>query len=213
MPGWNTLVSAIAAVLCTLSQIYGGNLGMAIITVSVIVRLALLPLTLRMARHAQQQQMLLHKLKDQISALKTKYKMNPQRLATETAELYRKNGVQPVSGRNLAGSFLQFVAGAGLYSAIRRGVCSGGRFLWIRNLAQPDAILAGLTAVVTFFSSLIAPHVSEQNRIVTSVLPALLTVILAWRLSSAVMLYWATSAAVNGVQGLILRKSVPGKNR
>ncbi|HEY7406284.1 MAG TPA: YidC/Oxa1 family membrane protein insertase [Candidatus Angelobacter sp.] len=212
MLGWNNPVSAIAAVLCALSQIYGGNLGMAILTISLIVRLSLLPLTLRMARHAQHQQMLLHKLKDQIASLRARYKANPQRLATEMAELYHKNGVQPVSWRNLAGGLLQLAAGTGLYSAIRRGVCTGGKFLWIRNLGQPDAILVAVTAVITFISSLIGPHVSEQNRIVTSVLPALLTVVLAWRLSSAVVLYWATSAAVNGVQGWILRKSPPGTN-
>lgn len=207
MLGWNSLVGAIAAVLCTLSQIFGGNLGVAIITISLIFRLALLPITLRMARHAQRQQMLLHKLKGQIDSLRTKYKANPQRLATEMAELYQKNGVQPVNGRNLAGGFLQFAAGAGMYSAIRRGICAGGRFFWIRNLGQPDAILIGLTAIITAISSLIAPNVSEQNRIVASFIPAILTVVLAWRLSSALMLYWATSATVNGIQGLILRKN------
>jgi len=192
MPGWNSLVGAIAAILCTLSQIYGGNLGMAILTISLVVRVALLPLTLRMARHAQLQQMLLHKLKDQIASLKTRHKSNPQRLATEMAELYRKNGVEPISGRNLAGGALQLAIGTGLYSAIRRGVCSGGRFLWIRNLGQPDPVLVALTAVVTFIASAIAPHLPEQNRIVTSVLPTVMTLILAWRLSSAVMLYWTT---------------------
>ncbi|HKD81143.1 MAG TPA: membrane protein insertase YidC [Candidatus Angelobacter sp.] len=207
MLGWNSLVGAIAAILCTLSQIYGGNLGMAILTISLLVRLALLPLTLRMARHAQSQQVLMHRLKDQIASLKTRYKSNPQRLATEMAELYRKNGVEPINGRNLAGGVLQLAVGTGLYSAIRRGVCSGGRFLWIRNLGQPDPVLVALTAVVTFISSAIAPHVPEQNRIVTSVLPTVMTLILAWRLSSAVMLYWTTSTAVNAVQSWILRRN------
>lgn len=207
MFGWNSLVGAIAAVLCTLSQIYGGNLGMAILTISLLVRLALLPLTLRMARHAHRQQILLHKLKDQMASLRTRYKSNPQRLATEMADLYRKNGVEPISGRNLAGGFLQFAAGTGLYSAIRRGVCKGGRFLWIRNLGQPDAVLVGLTAAVTFLSSVIAPHLPEQNRIVTSVIPTVMTLILAWRLSSAVMLYWTTSTAVNAVQSWMLRRN------
>ena len=207
MLGWNSLVGAIAAILCTLSQIYGGNLGMAILTISLLVRLALLPLTLRMARHAQSQQVLMHRLKDQIASLKTRHKSNPQRLASEMAELYRKNGVEPINGRNLAGGVLQLAVGTGLYSAIRRGVCSGGRFLWIRNLGQPDPVLVALTAVVTFISSAIAPHVPEQNRIVTSVLPTVMTLILAWRLSSAVMLYWTTSTAVNAVQSWILRRN------
>ena len=52
MLGWDSLVGFFTALLVALSQAYGGNLGSAIITVSVLIRLALLPLTLRIARHA-----------------------------------------------------------------------------------------------------------------------------------------------------------------
>ena len=37
------------------------------------------------------------------------------------------------------------------------------------------------------------------------ILAQIITVVVAWRLSSAVVLYWAASAATNGLQGLILR--------
>jgi YidC/Oxa1 family membrane protein insertase len=209
MLGWNNLVGGLATLLCMLSQLYGGNLGMAILTVSVIVRLALLPLTLRMARHAHAQQKLLFKLKDEIARLRKKHKADPQRLASETAELYRKHGVRPLGKGNLTGSLVQFVVGAGLYSAIRRNLCSGGRFLWIRNLSQPDAFLVLLTGAITFVASAIGQHMPEQNRMLTNVIPAIMTVVLAWRLSSAVVLYWAASAATNGLQGLILRRAKP----
>lgn len=207
MFGWNSMVSGLAALLCILSQAYGGSLGMAILTISVIVRLALLPITLRMARHAQAQQKLLHKLKDEIAALRRKYKSNPQRLAAEMANLYRRHGVKPVDGGNLAGSLVNVLVGAGLYSAIRRNVCPGGRFLWIRNLVHPDAFLIVLTGAITFISSLIGPHLPEQSRFLAGVIPAVMTVVVAWRLSSAVVLYWAASSAINCLQGLILRRT------
>jgi YidC/Oxa1 family membrane protein insertase len=206
MFGWNNLVGGLAALLCMLSQIYGGNLGMAILTISIIVRLALLPLTLRMARHIRAQQELFFKLKDEIARLRKKHKGDPQRLASETTRLYQKHGVKPFDKGNLAGSLVQFVVGAGLYSAIRRNLCAGGRFLWIRNLSQPDAVLAVLTGAITFVASIIAQHLPEQNRMLASVIPAVMTVVLAWRLSSAVVLYWAASAATNGLQGLLLRR-------
>ena len=177
---------------------------MAILTVSVVVRLALLPLTLRMARHAQTQQKLFFKLKPEIAALKKKYKTDAQRLATEMARLYRDNGVKPLDRGTIIGTFVQFVVGAGLYSAIRRNMCSSGRFLWIRNLSQPDASLVLLTGAITFIASAVGQHLPEQNRVLTSVIPAIMTVVVAWRLSSAVVLYWAASAATNGLQSLIL---------
>jgi|SRR5690242_1196244 len=207
MLAWNHLVATLAALLCTLSETYGGNLGWAIITISVIVRLVMLPVSLRIARHAQAQQKLLHKLKDEIAALRRKYQSNPQRLAQAMQDLYRRNGVQPVNGGNLLGGVLQFMVGAGLYSGIRRGACTGGRFFWIRSLAQPNALLVLITGAITLIGSAIGPHLPEQSRFLTSLIPAVMTVFLAWRLSSAVVLYWAASAALSGVQGVILRRS------
>ena len=205
MPGWDSLVGFFAALLCTLAQMYGGNLGLAIITLSIIVRLALLPVSLRMARRVQAQQRILHGLRDEIAALRRRYKSEPPQLAAKLSELYRDRGIKPVDGGSLAGGAVQALVGAGLYSAIRRGLAQGHRFLWVRDLSQPDAILALATGVITFSASVIGPHLPEQSRVVTAVLPAILTVFLAWRLSSAVVLYWASSAAVNGVQALILR--------
>ena len=207
MLGWNHLVSGLAALLCVLSQAYGGSLGMAILTISIIVRLALLPLTLRMARHAQAQQRILRKLKDEIAALRKKYRSNPKRLATEMADLYRNRGVKPLDGGNLAGGLMNIVVGAGLYSAIRRNVCSGGKFLWIRSLSQPDGLLVLIASATTFLAAIIGPHLPEQSRILSSIVPAIITAVVAWRLSSAVVLYWAASGAINCLQGFILRKT------
>lgn len=207
MFGWNHLIGSLAALLCTLSQLFGGNLGWAIITVSVLVRLALLPVTLRMARHAHAQQKILARLKDEISALRRKYRKNPEQLAHAMRELYQKHDIKPVDGGSLFGGVLQFAVGAGLYSAIRRGACDGGSFFWIRNLAQPNALLVLLTAGITFVASAIGPHLPGQSRVLSSALPAIITAFVAWRLSSAVVLYWAASAAMNGAQAVLLRRS------
>jgi YidC/Oxa1 family membrane protein insertase len=207
MPGWDSVVGFFAVLLGSLAQMYGGNLAWAIITLSILTRLALLPLTLRMARHAQAQQRLLHRLRDQIGALKKRYKSDPAELAAKLSELYRRHGVKPVDGRNLAGGALQALVGAGLYSAIRRGIAQGHRFLWISDLARPDGILVLATGAITLFASIVGPHLPGQSRAATAVLPAILTVVLAWRLSSAVVLYWASSAAMNWFQSLLLRRS------
>jgi len=83
---------------------------------------------------------------------------------------------------------------------------AGGRFLWIRNLARPDAILAVATGVLTCAASLLAPHLPQQSRVAVAMLPALLTLLFAWRLASGVVLYWAASTAVSGLQGVLLSR-------
>jgi YidC/Oxa1 family membrane protein insertase len=158
MPGWNSFVGVLSVVLSLPTTAYGGNLGLAIITLSLITRLALLPLTLRMARHAQAQQRILQTIKPEIDDVKAKYNSSPQKLGTELSKLYRKHGVKPIDGVNSLGLLAQLLLGAGVYSAIRRGMGAGGRFLWIRNLAQPNAILAVATGILTVAASLLGPH-------------------------------------------------------
>ena len=205
MLGWDSLVGFFTALLVALSQAYGGNLGLAIITVSVLTRLALLPLSLRIARHALAQQRILQGLKADTKKLRQRFKSNPQELAKSLSELYQRHGVKPVSSGSLAGGAVQALVGGGLYAALARGLARGRSFLWIGNLGQPDAVLAAAAATITFAASIVAPHLPEQSRMATAILPALLTLLLAWRLSSAIVLYWASSAAMNGVQALILR--------
>jgi YidC/Oxa1 family membrane protein insertase len=198
-------VGFFTALLVALSQAYGGNLGLAIITVSVMTRLALLPLSLQIARRALAQQRILHGLKADIKKLRQRYKSNPQELAKSLSELYQQHGVKPVSAGSLAGGAAQAVVGGGLYAALARGLARGRSFLWIRDLGHPDVVLALASAAITFAASIVGPHLPEQSRWVAAILPGLLTLLLAWRLSSAIVLYWASSAAMNGVQALILR--------
>src|SRR5260370_13017490 len=141
MPGWNSFVGLLSVVLSLLTTAYGGNLGLAIITLSLITRLALLPLTLRMARHAQAQQRILQTIKREIDDVKAKYKSSPQKLGAELSKLYQKHGVKPIDGVNSLGLLVQLLLGAGVYSAIIRGMGAGGGFLCLPNLSLPLAIL------------------------------------------------------------------------
>ena len=171
MPGWNGFVGLLGFSLSTLANLYGGNLGLAIITLSLAVRLALLPLALRMARHSRVQQELLLEISADVGKLKKKYQSSPQELGVALSKLYNEHGVKPVDATNLLGMLVQALLGAGIYSAIRRGLGSGGHFLWIRNLAQPNLPLSIGTGVLTFLAALLGPHLPQQSRTAATVLP------------------------------------------
>jgi YidC/Oxa1 family membrane protein insertase len=206
MPGWNSFVGLLSLFLSLLTTAYGGNLGFAIVTLSLLTRLALLALTVRMARHVQAQQRILGTIKRDIDQLKAKYKSTPQKLGAELSKLYQKHGVKPIDTVNSLGLIIQLLLGAGVYAAIKRGLGAGGPFFWIRNLALPNPPLALATAVLTAAASLLGPHLPQQSRFAVAVLAAMLTLLFAWRLASGVVLYWAASTAVSGLQGFLLNR-------
>ncbi|HKH14885.1 MAG TPA: YidC/Oxa1 family membrane protein insertase [Solirubrobacterales bacterium] len=71
----------------------GMSWGLSIIALTFIVRIAVLPLSLRGIRSMRRMQIVAPK----IQALKEKYKEDPQRFQRETMELYKKEGVNPFS--------------------------------------------------------------------------------------------------------------------
>jgi YidC/Oxa1 family membrane protein insertase len=68
--------------------------GLAIILLTVLVRLVLLPLTIRQTRSMQE----MAKLQPKVKELQRKYKGNRQKLAEETQKLYREHQVNPLGG-------------------------------------------------------------------------------------------------------------------
>ena len=204
---WERFVMFLVAALFTLTQASGGSLGLAIIMLSFSVRLTLLPLTIRMARRAQERQARLLALEPMIRTLKATYRSDPQRLRAELIELYREHGCNPLDTWTIFGAFLQIPMVYGLYTAIKRGLGEGGRFLWIPNLARPDAILAMLFGGLTYLVSALNPGVPHEIRIVASLLPALVALWFAWNMASGVGLYWVTSSTVDVLQSALLRRS------
>ena len=161
---WSLFVGSIQAGLFVLAHLYGGNVGLAIITLSFVVRLALLPLTLRIARRSQKQQMRLQEIQPELQRLKERYRNQPEKLSQKTMELYKAHGIRMLDGTGLLGSFVQLPVFAGLFSAIKQGVGNGGRFLWIADISQPDIFLALIIAALTFASSLLSPNPQPQAR-------------------------------------------------
>ena len=203
---WSLFVGYLQTGLFILSQIYGGNMSLAIITLSLIVRFALMPLTLRIARRNQQKQTRLKAIQPELERIKKRYRNNPEKLAQKTMELYKKHNIRPLDGFGFLGSLLQLPIFAGMFSAIKQGVGNAGRFLWITDISQPNILLALIVAGLAFVSSAISPASQEQGRTIFIVLPALLTLFFVWRLSAGLGLYWAASSLVGIVQAALLRR-------
>ena len=70
------------------------NYGIAIILFSIILRLILLPITIKQQKSMQKT----NKIQGQLKALQFKYKNNPEMLNKETMELYKREKISPFSG-------------------------------------------------------------------------------------------------------------------
>ena len=162
------IVNPFITILLFLCQILGGNVVLAIIVFTILVRLATYPLTMKQQRSTKAMQ----EIQPEMKKLQEKYKNDRERLAAAQMELYREYGVNPLAG--CLPLLIQFPILIGLYRAIvatlaatplqlldlsgrlwiddlSSAVPMDSRFLWL-NLATPDPlyILPILVVVTTW---------------------------------------------------------------
>src|SRR3982751_106293 len=128
---WDSFVELLRAVIFSVAHVCGGSLGGGILLVSAGLRLALLPLTLKMARRARVQQARVPALGPRIEALRRQYADDPRALMRETQALYAANGIKLMTPSGFAGMAIQFPLLSGLFAAVRRGLGTKVRFLWV----------------------------------------------------------------------------------
>ena len=207
---WSAFVDLIRMTIFTAAHVCGGSLGAGIVAVSVVMRLALMPLTLRIARQARAQQAKLAALKPEIERLQRRYAKDPARLIRETRSLYEANGIRLMSSAGLIGIAVQLPLLSGLFAAVRAGLGARVRFLWIGNLALPDALLIALVTALSAGSMLLLPRPAAANGASYTTAMVLLgggaTLIFLWSASSAVALSLGAGSLVSGLQSWILAR-------
>ncbi|MDD2751515.1 MAG: membrane protein insertase YidC [Candidatus Omnitrophica bacterium] len=181
------------------------NWGLAIILLSVGIYLLLYPFTLKQMRSMKEMQT----LQPKVEALRKTYKDNPQKLNKEILELYREHKVNPLGG--CLPLILQMPVFFALYQVMIRCVAlKGAKFLWIKDLSEPDKLfllpvnlpvlgnefnllpllMAGLMFVQQKASLVSSGSTSEeQQKIMMIVMPIMFGVIF-YRMPSGLVLYW-----------------------
>jgi YidC/Oxa1 family membrane protein insertase len=205
---WDGFVEILRALIFSAAHLCGGSLGSGVMLVSAGARLALLPLTLRMARQSREQQRRLATLKPALDALQKRYAKDPARLWSETRALHAANGIRFMSPTGLLSIGIQLPLLSALFAAARRGLGAGVRFLWIGDLARPDLfLLTGVTALTA--ASLAATPASQgQPSMPAAALLVALggTLIFLWTAPSTVMLSMGTGSLVSLFQNWLLAR-------
>ncbi|MFD2117399.1 YidC/Oxa1 family membrane protein insertase [Paenibacillus yanchengensis] len=101
-----------AVTLDTFAGWFGNSYGLAVLMLTIIVRTAILPLTLKQYRSSKAMQAIQPKMQE----IQKKYKDNPEKLQMEMMKLYQANGVNPLAG--CLPMFVQMPVFIALYNAI-----------------------------------------------------------------------------------------------
>ena len=207
---WSDVVDVLREAIFAYAHMSNGNLACGIMAVTFLARLALLPLTLRLARSAARQQEAMRRLKPELDAARAAFRDDPARLANETQRIFAREGLSMIPAAGCLGIIMQTPVLLALYNAVRETTTLGGRFLWIRDISKPDMALAMVVAAITAASMAAGPQSDgpAQQRMVMLALPAVFTLVALWQMASGVGLYWGVSSLVGVAQGLIVRHAL-----
>ncbi len=112
-----------------------GNWGVAIILTTLTLKLIFLPLTLSASKSAKRMQ----KLQPELTALREKYKDNPQKMNQATMELFKEHRVNPLGGCLPILVTIPFFMG--FFSMLQSTAeLRFAPFLWASDLSMPDTI-------------------------------------------------------------------------
>lgn len=175
---------------------YVKNYGVAIICLTILIKILFYPLTYKSYKSMQRMQDIQPKMK----VIQDKYKTDKQRQQQEMMQLYKEEGVNPMGG--CLPMLLQIPVFFGLYQALLQSIeLRGAVFLWINDLSGPEPALLKfmkplviLMGVTMFVQQSMTPTTTTDNAQAQmfKVMPILFTAMF-WNMPAGLVLYWLMS--------------------
>jgi len=185
------------------------NYGVAIILLTLIVRIIFWPLTHKGTESMKRMQA----LQPQIKELQAKFRDKPQKLHQETMALYKENKVNPLGG--CLPMLIQIPVFFALFSVLRSAVeLRYAPFLWVHDLSAPENLFQGMIPVVGSLNLLpllmtvtqiwqmkLTPSGGDpmQQKMMMWMMPIMMLVFL-YSMPSALVLYWTANQCAMIVQ-------------
>ena len=205
-----------------------GDFGVAIILLTVLIRILFYPITTKSIKS----QKTLEGFQQKVQEIQGKYRDDKERQAKEMMELYRKEKINPFSG--FLPLLIQFPILIALYQVFRKGLISEEMtnlysfipqpgqinpfFFKFLDLTKPSLIFAVLAGIFQFFQTKMTLPKTKKTKTQLEQFSNLIqkqtlyfipifTVLLLWKLPTAISLYWLVTTIFSIVQQyLILKK-------
>jgi YidC/Oxa1 family membrane protein insertase len=210
-----------------LNKLHGllGSYGIAIILLTILVKLILWPLTAQATRSQKKMQ----SLQGPMSKLREKHKGNSQKLNQEMMKFYKEHKVNPFAG--CWPILIQIPIFLGMFWMLRSAAeLYGQEFLWAKDLSEQDHVaqiqgfslnvLPILMVITQWFQMKLnpmqmGPELSDAQRINAKMMRFMpfMFLIFLYFFSSALVLYWTVQNLMTILQTLITKnKPEPASN-
>ncbi len=185
------------------------NYGLAIIVLTILLKLLFYPLSAISMKSMKEMQA----LKPQLDVIRKKYKDNPKKIQQETMGLYREHNVKPLAG--CLPMLVQIPIFIAFYQILMNSIeLRGAHFLWIKDLAHADNlfrigtfpinILPVLNGLAMFWQQKLTPTDPSQKSL-KFIMPIMLTVFF-YGLPSGLILYWLATTLITVLQQYQVQK-------
>jgi len=185
-----------------------GSWGLAIIALTIGLRVVLFPLTWKQIQSA----VAMRRLKPEIDALNAKFKDDAQAKNLAMMELWRKNKVNPLGG--CLPALVQMPIWFALYATLQTAVeFYQTKFLWFADLSAPDKyfVLPIVLGAAMIVQQRIVPQQGMdpmQQKTMTWMMPLIFTVMMLF-LPAALGVYMLTNSVLGITQQMAVEKLFP----
>ncbi|NSW88927.1 membrane protein insertase YidC [bacterium] len=220
--GWFGWLANPLEKLLKMSYKFVNNYGVAIIFITLLIRIIFLPLTIKSMMSMKQMQSKMALMKPKLDAIKEKFKDDKTTQNSEIMKLYSKEGVNPLS--SLSGCLpmlVQIPVFVALYNVLLYSLdLRHSEFLWISDLSSPEMLfdipgtgipfrvlplVMGISWYLTQKLTPPNPGADEFQTKIFQYMPILFTVMF-WGLPSGLILYWTVSNIISIFQQLYINK-------
>ncbi len=208
---WSPLSRILLTTLNAIHAVFR-NYGVAIILLTMIVRLIFWPITHKSTESMKRMQA----IQPEIKKIQAKYKDNPNKLNQATMALYKEHKVNPMAG--CLPMFIQIPVFFALFTVLRSAVeLRFAEFLWIRDLSEQEGLLANVLpiplnilplvmTVLTLFQQKMTPTAGDPQQQKMMMFMPVMFLFLFYPMPSALVLYWTTSQLIALLQLVLQRR-------
>ena len=208
---WQALVNGMSSLINWLYHLTVsagiGSYGLAIILMTILIKIVLFPLTLKQMKSMTMMQQLAPKIKE----IQEKYKgKDPQKMQQLIMELYKEHKVNPAAG--CLPLLIQMPILIALYRALLKFKFvdpNHASFLWIKNLSQigdPYFILPVLAGLTTYFQTRMTTNTQDQTQ---KMMLYTMPLFIAWithTVPAGLGVYWVTFNLAGIIQQYFVNK-------
>ncbi|GAB4279690.1 MAG: hypothetical protein Kow0056_13190 [Coriobacteriia bacterium] len=184
-------------------HVHVGDYGVAIILLTVVLRILMIPLTVKQTRSMHE----LQRIQPKIKEIQKKYKDDKQKQNEELMKFYQENSINPFGG--CLPLLIQMPVFLALFGVLSRAEQLAGEPFWIilpDLRATPSAVLSeqGIVAALPYLVFVVLFGLSawlpnrmlskdrQQNRM--GLFMSLMLLYFGWISPAGVLLYWVTSS-------------------